>query len=239
MVRLTGERPIGPVGNDPSSVEGMPIHECGEPLVEIRPGARIHVAPMYHERGVAAAPTVICVRRRVLDALRGAAAGLPPGIDILVWDGLRPLETQAGIVEAFKMSLPEEGRDEVIERYLSPPPESEQAFLRSPPPHATGGAVDVTLCDASGTALHLGAEFDQFDETAWLAYYEDPDHCADGDAVHWRERRRMLYWAMLGAGFAPYPWEYWHYEIGTMVAAVFYDRSCAEYGAAVTWSPAP
>jgi hypothetical protein len=42
---------------------------------------------------------------------------------------------------------------------------------------------------------------------------------------------------MLDAGFAPYPLEYWHYEIGTTLAAAWYGLPYAEYGAAVPWTP--
>lgn len=71
-----------------------------------------------------------------------------------------------------------------------------------------------------------------FDETPWLAYFEDDGH-ATGSAIECQMRRRMLYWAMRGAGFSPYPWEYWHYELGTLVAAVYYGVPVAEHGAAV------
>jgi D-alanyl-D-alanine dipeptidase len=85
--------------------------------------------------------------------------------------------------------------------------------------------------------MDMGADFDQFDEQSWLSYYEPGDgRSATGPSEAERcRRRRILYWAMLGAGFAPYPWEYWHYELGTRLAASFHDRSLAEYGAAVEW----
>jgi D-alanyl-D-alanine dipeptidase len=232
---VPGDRPIPPL--DDHRLDGIVIRECGEPLVEVPEHGRIHVAPAYHERGIRNASKEVKLRRRVLDRLRQAAESLPDGTDLLVWDGLRSLDTQAEIVGRFRATLPENDREATVERYLAPPPESEEAFRRYPPPHSTGGAVDLTLCDPSGRPMDMGADFDQFDEQSWLSYYEPGDcRSATGPSEAERcRRRRILYWAMLGAGFAPYPWEYWHYELGTRLAASFHDRSLAEYGAAVEW----
>jgi D-alanyl-D-alanine dipeptidase len=221
--------------------DGIAIVECGEPLAAIVPGDRLHVAPAYHERGIRAAPTEIRVRQRVLAALRRAAAALPAGVDLLVWDGLRTLQTQREIVEAFAATLPASlrgpARDEEVARYLALPPASREEYVGDPPPHSTGGAVDLTLCDPDGRPLDLGADFDQFDEASWLAFYEPggPGDRPGPRTADIRARRRLLYWTMLGAGFAPYPWEYWHYELGTRVAAAFHGESVARYGAAAPW----
>ncbi len=218
-----------------SRIEDIPINESGDDVVTVEPGHGIYLAPAYHARGIASAPDEVRLRRRVLVALCQASAALPAGVDLLIWDGLRSLDTQQDIVDDFRASLPREGREETVERYLAPSPESEEMFRRVPPPHSTGGAVDLTLCDASsGEPLDMGAGFDQFDELSWLRYYENGAVAANGYA----QRRRNLYWAMLGVGFSPYPWEYWHYELGTLVHAAYYGRPSAEYGPAVPWLPA-
>ncbi|MDA0632751.1 hypothetical protein OUY22_04925 [Nonomuraea sp. MCN248] len=208
---------------------GIGVRECGEPLEEVAGVPGVHAGPAYHRRGIAAAGSRIFLRRRVLAALRSASAALPDGVDLLVWDGLRTLETQAEIVESFRRTLPDPGDDATVERYLALPPADREEFTASPPPHTTGGAVDVTLCDPSGRELDLGAEFDEFNERSWLTHYENDSRS------EYRRLRRMLYWTMLGAGFAPYSWEFWHYELGTMVSAAFHGERFAEYGAAVPW----
>lgn len=237
---VNSRRPIREIGNDPSRIPEVPILECGEPIVEVVEEPHIFVGPTYHARGIASAPDRIAVRLGVLERLRRAASALPAGMALFLWDGLRTLETQMEIVEDFRVRLPEEGREETIKRYLAPPPESEYAFRASPPPHTTGGAIDLTLCDSAGRPLEMGADFDEFDETAWLAYFEGGQRAADtgSSASAYRDRRRTLYWAMVDAGFAPYPWEFWHYEFGTAVAAVFHGLSFARYGASVRWVPA-
>lgn len=229
------ERPIERIGNDPSLITGVEIRECGERLVQVRPERGIALAPAYHARGISSAPKRIVVREGVLAGLRRAATMLPAGTGLLLWDGLRTLDTQAEIVKDFRASMPAECREEMVEKYLALPPPSEQAFRANPPPHTTGGAIDLTLCDSEGQPLEMGANFDEFEETAWLSHFENggrPGH----RSIECRNRRRMLYWAMIDAGFAPYPWEYWHYELGTMVSAVFYDLPFATYGAAVPWT---
>ena len=234
-VRADLQRPIERVGNDPSLITDIPIHECGERLVEVRPEPGLWTAPAYHARGISSAPDRIVVRESVLVRLREASSLLPSGTGLLLWDGLRTLRTQADIVEDFRAGPPEQDRDATVEKYLALPPSSEQAFRESPPPHSTGGAVDLTLCDETGHPLDMGADFDEFADTAWLAHFEDAVH-PNPRAAEYRERRRILYWAMIQAGFAPYPWEYWHYEFGTAVAAVFYHLPFASYGAAVPWN---
>lgn len=222
------------IGNDPSAVTAVPIEDCGELLVEVPLEPGLAPAPAYFARGITAAPERVLVRSGVLDALRRAAALLPDGVGLLVWDGLRSLQTQAAIVADFRNSLPPEGRDELVARYLSSPPASQSAYLADPPPHTTGGAVDLSLCDEENQPLDMGAEFDEFREVAWLAHFETPGRGGSHDELY-RDRRRTLYWAMMTAGFAPYPWEYWHYELGTPVAAVFHHLPVAEYGAATPW----
>lgn len=218
-------------------IDGVVVRECGEALVEVGSGGSVHAAAAYHARGMSTASEKVKVRERVLGALQRASAALPAGIDIVVWDGLRSLETQIELVELFRATAAEAGRDGKVERYLARPPESEESLHREPPPHATGGAVDVSLCDVSGRPLELGAEFDEFGEAAWLAHFERSGRkgvrgCAPEEL---RRRRRMLFWCMLGAGFAPWPWEFWHYELGTMLAAGFHGEPYAEYGVAVPW----
>jgi D-alanyl-D-alanine dipeptidase len=231
------DRPIERTGNDPATLPPVPVLECGEPLVVVKDEPRIFTAAAYHAWEVPGAPDTVAVRRGVLAALGRAAAGLPPGTGLLLLDGVRTLATQHAIVELFRSSLARgHGGDEDVEKYLALAPETRQAFLADPPPHATGGAVDLTLCDAEGRQLDLGAEFDQFDESAWLAHFEQPEHVRNAADETFARNRRVLYWAMLEAGFAPYPWEYWHYEWGTPVAAVFHGATLARYGAAVPFS---
>jgi D-alanyl-D-alanine dipeptidase len=226
------ERPI-PNNLVEPLLDGIMIAESGEPLVPVIGGAGIHVAPAYFERGITSAPAEIFLREQVLETLQQVSARLPAGFELLVWDGLRSLETHQELVDRFRSELGhKKDRDAIVARYLTFPPNSERTLRRRPPPHTTGGAVDLTLCDSTGMALDLGAGFDQFDEASWLVHYEN-----DSSGREIRRNRRILFWSMLDAGFAPYAMEYWHYELGTMLAAAWHGERCAEYGTAVPWAP--
>ena len=229
-------QPIVAIGNDPEKIQMLPIEECGEQLVEVTAEPGIFLSPQYHTKGIQSTTNQIFVREGVLQALRIAAQALPDGMNLLLWDGLRTLETQAELFEKAKISFSTEHRDELIELYLAAPPKSETDFRHFPPPHTTGGAIDLTLCDSTGKPLDMGAEFDEFKEIAWLAYFEDyRSICHDDRTLEYRIYRRILYWAMMIAGFAPYPWDFWHYELGTIVAATFHGLPVAKYGAVTPW----
>lgn len=90
----------------------------------------------------------------------------------------------------------------------------------------------MTLADASGQPLDLGADFDQFDEIAWPTHFESLGELSSKDRER-RAFRRVLYWTMVDAGFAPYPWEYWHFEVGTRRAAAHRGETTASYGPAL------
>jgi D-alanyl-D-alanine dipeptidase len=153
---------------------------------------------------------------------------------------LRRLETQREILasttlELAASGLPPDQLQIAIDQYVSPIPESPSEYALSPPPHCTGGAVDVTLCSCDGSPLDLGAEFDEFHERAWLRYFELFDSKDNAKFSRARDYRRILYHAMVGAGFAPYQFEFWHYEFRTRRAAAHHRRFFAEYGCVSPW----
>jgi D-alanyl-D-alanine dipeptidase len=77
-----------------------------------------------------------------------------------------------------------------------------------PPPHSTGGTVDLTLT-FEGSALALGTAFDEFSPDAHARAFEDQPglNC---------DLRRMLYWSMSHEGFVGIRTEWWHFEFGTV-----------------------
>lgn len=228
------DEPIIDIGHDPDAIKIVPIEECHEKLIEVQTKDKIFIAPQYYTQGIQSAENKIYVRVGVLDALQIASTLLPDGLNLLLWDGLRTLETQNELFDKARIDFE---KDKQVEQYLAAPPMSEQDFYTFPPPHTTGGAIDLTLCNDLGQAIDMGAAFDEFRENAWLAYFEEDRIALYGKrAITYRKLRRTLYWVMMKAGFSPYPWEFWHYEIGTTVAANFKGLRCAKYGAAIRWS---
>jgi len=142
--------------------------------------------------------TGVCLcRSSVLDALGGAVDGLPDGFGLAIFDAWRPLALQR---ELYQAALD----DSAIPEWLVAEPSDDPAL---PPPHLSGGAIDLTLT-VGGQPVELGTLFDDATERAYaraLEHEPGPE----------REGRRLLYWAMRGAGFVVLRDEWWHFELGT------------------------
>jgi D-alanyl-D-alanine dipeptidase len=150
------------------------------------------------------------LREGVADRLVRASAALPDGLGLLVWDGYRTLETQAALYRGYLDELvmvhadwPADALEDAAARYVTPP----RPDPGSPPPHLTGGAVDLTLADGDGRPLDLGTPFDAFVPEAGALALEGADCPA-------RELRRTLFWTMASHGFTAYVEEWWHFDHG-------------------------
>ncbi len=215
MAGLSGDRPIPPLRSTHGWRE-VPIEPRDEPLVRVAGlGPRVREDPAYHRMGLPGARDGCWLREGVAARLDRVAAGLPDGLSLVVWDGYRALETQQAIYDEYLTELlmahpdwPSEALEEAAARYVSPPLRS----IHSPPPHLTGGAVDLTLADADGRPLDLGTPFDAFVSEAGARALEG---ARDGEAASTaRDLRRTLFWAMSEAGFTAYAEEWWHYDHG-------------------------
>ena len=151
------DKPIGELG----SVDGwkqLPIKGSGERLVplgsfsnypqiatdSIYVGER-HSSP-YSCTQLKNAMFTIFVREGVAKRLAKAAELLPPGHMLLVWDAYRPLTVQQGLFDYYVGVLKSKGvaHDQaVVEAQLFVSIPSNDST--KPPPHNTGGAVDITV----------------------------------------------------------------------------------------------
>lgn len=182
-----------------------------EPLVRVADiGPAVHDDPRYFAEGLPGAIAEGWVREGVATRLAAVAAGLPDGMTLVVWDGYRPIATQAALYEGYLDELtmvhpdwPADALEYAASRYVTPPSRS----LQAPPPHLTGGAVDLTLGDGEGRPLDLGTDFDAFVAAAGARALEDVPGAA-------RDLRRILFWAMSDQGFTAYVEEWWHFDHG-------------------------
>jgi D-alanyl-D-alanine dipeptidase len=180
---------------DPSP---MPIvtEPSDEPLVVLR-HPRISAVEAYRQAGWSGAVAGTWVRASVAERLGAVVDGLPEPWGLHVFDAWRPLGLQA---ELFDAAYADPG---LPEGYISEPlPEP-----TTPPPHLTGGTVDLTLT-FEGHPLALGTGFDDFTPAATTDHFE----VTPGPV---RDLRRALYWAMRGSGFVVLHCEWWHFEFGT------------------------
>jgi D-alanyl-D-alanine dipeptidase len=188
----------------------VPIEPVSEPLVAVADlGGRVHQNAAYHRMGLPGALAHCWVRESVGARLAEVAAGLPDGVELLVWDGYRPYEVQKALFDGYVDELiavhpemPADAIEAAATRFVSRPSTSPVA----PSPHLTGGAVDLTLCAPDGTPLDLGTGFDAFVPEAGAAAFEQRPGRA-------RDNRRTLFWSMVRAGFAAYTEEWWHFDL--------------------------
>jgi D-alanyl-D-alanine dipeptidase len=189
----------------------VPIRPLDQPLVRVdQIGAGIYDRAEYHAWGLPGTLPRSWVREGVAERLERVAAALPDGFTLVVWDAYRPLGVQAALFAAYLSELvavhpemPGEALEEAAARYVTPPSRS----LVAPPPHLTGGAIDLTLGHRDGTLRDLGTGFDAFVPEAETHAFEQTRSGA-------RDLRRLLFWSMHAAGFTNYSEEWWHFDYG-------------------------
>ncbi len=157
--------------------------------------------------------------------------------NLLIYDSWRPLEVQEFMFNrAFLLECEKSHIDisfENIKSYPSILKKVEKFWanpsydIRCPPPHSTGGALDVCLSDKDGNLVEMGSSVDQMDETS------NPDFYAcikDEEAIIWNSRRNLLREIMTKFGFAQHPNEWWHFSYGDQLWAWKNKKANALYG---------
>ncbi|MEU7894129.1 M15 family metallopeptidase [Nonomuraea sp. NPDC049152] len=204
--------------------EHIAIRENGDPLTDLR-SYPFDLCPSYFRRGLS--PTsAMYVRHTVAEMLVGIQRDLAP-LTFRIWDGYRPRSVQSNIYLHYLADLraahPEKEEAELrkeAEIFVTEPGDP-----RRIPPHATGGAVDLTLLDRAGHELDMGTAFDHFGPESAALYFEE----RSGDSLV-RDNRRRLRDAMIGAGFRCDADEWWHFDFGNQIWAAHYKEPEAFYG---------
>src|SRR5262245_39701972 len=142
---MTFDRPIAEFADPDTRM--VNIRECGESIVRLQPRDRILIHPAYHARGFTTADPAIRLRIGVVHALVAASMELPKGLRIVVYDGLRSLQTQKEIADRFARALAntpmsDDERAATLARFVAPLPATEGEYRLAPPSHSTGAAVD-------------------------------------------------------------------------------------------------
>lgn len=177
----------------------------------------------------------VWVREGLVERLQAADASLAhEGLALQLLDGYRPIAFQQELwrwflAEAARRTEKPETDTETIQlaqRYCSNPAIFKEDDPTSFPLHYSGGAVDVRLVRREdGWPVDMGGIFDDPSDVSTTTWFEDRpcDTAADKAA---RRHRRLLFWAMIDAGFVNMASEWWHYEYGsrTWCQALGYDR---------------
>ena len=186
--------------------------ECGEAVLDITGlNPRIDFDASYRKAGIAGALTHCYVRAGVYDRLCAALELLPEEYSFLIYDSLRPQRVQQALYDDYYAKMRAEHPDaspeelaQITEEFVALPLTNP---LR-PSSHQSGGAVDLTLC-RDGVPMDMGTVFDEFEPIAHTDWFE-----REGMDENVRRNRRVLYHAMMEAGFTNYECEWWHYDWG-------------------------
>ncbi len=188
--------------------------ECGEGLLDPTTlSSQIAYRGSYRLQGLPGALERPLLRETVARKLAQAADILPKDWSLLLFDALRPLSVQRALYDQFRAAVvrqrpelsPRE-LDEVLDEFVAIPVKR----LDRPSPHATGGAVDLTLC-RGGIPLDMGTGFDDFTALAHTRALEGS--CPAGLETA-RDNRRILYHLMASVGLVNYASEWWHFAYG-------------------------
>ncbi|MFI5842728.1 M15 family metallopeptidase [Catenuloplanes sp. NPDC051500] len=202
--------------SDPA-IAAVPQQDNGEELVDARDLLRVDAR--------AAEPTgrYALMRRGLAERLVTAQAALPDGLSLLVIEGYRPYDAQLAIFTGY--------RDELRRRYPDWPVARlhvETSKFVSPvevAPHSTGGAVDLTLCDAEGRELDMGTVVDATPDDSADACFTAATNIPDAAVTN----RTIMGNALLEAGLINYPTEWWHWSYGDRYWALMTDAPTTIY----------
>ncbi|MEH2289625.1 M15 family metallopeptidase [Nostoc sp.] len=215
----------------------IPIFECGEPLIKIPLELFAVESPHPYEK--LGAPygdsSPYYLRQSVIENLLQAQNYLNllhPNWHIQIFDAYRPIAVQQFMVDySFAQAVQNRGLTDV-ELSSNQSQEIWEAVYaiwatpsldeRTPPPHSTGGAVDVTLVDDTGQIVNMGSPIDEMSERSHPDYYANSDR---SQAQKYHVHRQLLHDVMLKAGFQRNPREWWHFSIGDQMWAWLNNQS--------------
>lgn len=197
--------------------------------------------PPYHADITGSIPA-LRARRSVAQRLARVNDRLAAyGLEIWVFDAWRPIAVQNHFHDHWMPDYLRRARPELdgaalqaeVTRYWAKGAPGGRIDPASPPPHATGGAVDLTLRDsASGAHLFMGSIFDDVTALSNTDAFEATEDAMSFSALEARDNRRLLFWLMAGEGLANNPTEWWHFSHGDQMWARITGARAALFGPA-------
>lgn len=217
------ERPvIEHYGEPVEELVKIAIEDNGEPLVdifEVCPDLRwAEQSPRFDF------PRSGLARLSVAHMLEQAQRALPKGLHLQIIGAFRPFAIQKLMYDRARAELKEKHPDwdeELLTEYInvfSAPP-----IWDTPPPHTTGGAVDLSILDASGERLDMVSPH----ALGW----DSAPMFVEGLSEIAIKNRSLLRDVLEGAGLTNFPGEWWHWTWGEPGWALRTGRKVAVYGA--------
>ncbi|MEU4157257.1 M15 family metallopeptidase [Actinoplanes sp. NPDC026670] len=187
-----------------SRIDAIALGESEEPLADLRDIPELRLDRRYADEDGAFGH----LREGVVARLLDAQATLPGGLRFLITEGYRPLDRQQEIFDGYL--------DELAARH--PEWDTGRVYVEATKfvspvhvaPHSTGGAVDLTLCDADGAEVDMGTPLDATPVDSADACFTAAENIPD----HALRNRRILIDALTSVGLVNYPTEWWHWSFG-------------------------
>jgi D-alanyl-D-alanine dipeptidase len=218
----------------------VPIVDCGEPLVEIP--LELFAVEFPHPYEKLGAPygdhSPYFLRQGVVNSLIEAQNYLQilhPNWRVQIFDAYRPVAVQQFMVDytfvqamqmkgLSKAEISETQRqaiwEEVYKMWAEPSLDE-----KTPPPHSTGAAVDLTLVDDTGKVVNMGSPIDELSERSHPEYFAAH---SDIKSQEYHANRQLLWTVMEKAGFKRHPREWWHFCLGDQMWAWLSNRTKPE-----------
>ena len=168
-------------------------------------------------------------------------------------DGYRTTEIQKRLFDTYLSYIvskyPDLNEDEsrdIASKMVSEQPSDLEALVEFPPPHSTGGSIDVVLVFKDKINIKsdywmepamvpFGAKFDEMmdivhrDKRSETTFYEKKAEL-NSEEQKALEYRRILYHALTEVGFTNYYNEFWHYDFRNQFYALATGGQTAEFG---------
>jgi D-alanyl-D-alanine dipeptidase len=201
-------------GEPLKALRAVPIQDYGEPLVDMRE----FCSTVFLQPGC-----LPFLRETVARMVNRVQELLPDGHTLTVGTCLRTLEMQHGIRDNFLREMHEKHPDwskstlnRMLNRMVAPPDDV------SPPPHTTGGAIDVGIRGHDGQPLDFRSPTEGWEGAP--TYYHKLSETA-------RDNRLLLIRVMESTGLTNYVGEWWHWSYGDQGWALRVGNPVAYYGA--------
>ncbi len=221
--------------------QNIEIAECGEPLVaipnhilKINPHPYMSLGAPYGDR------SPFFVRQGILEKLQKSQVYLQtirPNWQIAIFDAYRPVSVQQFMVDySFRQLVEAKGlkikniteekknalMNEVMKFWAIPSPDP-----KTPPPHSTGAAIDVTLFDAELLEINMGSPIDEISDRSLPNYFANSSNAQE---IRFHSDRELLNQVMTYSGFQRHPNEWWHFSYGDQLWAWISNEKIAIYG---------
>jgi len=172
-------------------------------------------------------------REEVADKIKAAQKLLPAGIYFKIYFAYRSVEQQINFFNKRFAEIKKEYPDlPLAEQERLTRLKAADARGGGYGPHQTGGALDLTLCDANSVEIDMGGRYDLFDHLTRTYPYRKILFLRIPMLTGRQYKNRNILWnALTSVGFQNYPLEWWHWAYGDRAWAAYSKNKTAIYSA--------